>query len=136
MRHLISCKEAAKYLGLKFHTLEIWRSNGKNLPFYKIGGCTRYAIEDLDAYLFGITVKPKPKPLTPEWLTTEQARIYLGGIAHNTLRRWRSDKQNLTYYKQNNQVKYLNLDLEEFLDRHRYTKVMLPDALCVKRRKP
>jgi excisionase family DNA binding protein len=123
-RHLMSCKAAAKYLGLKFSTLEIWRSNGKNLPFYKIGGCVRYAIEDLDAYLSGITVKPKP--LKPEWLTTEQARIYLGGIAHNTLRRWRCDKQNLTYYKQDNLVRYLNLDLEKFLDRHRYTKTVLP----------
>jgi excisionase family DNA binding protein len=134
MRHLISCKAAAEYLGLKFSTLEIWRSNGKNLPFYKIGGCVRYATEDLDAYLYHAVMKPKP--LTPEWLTTEQARIYLGGIAHATLRDWRCRNINLTFYKQGNLVRYLNLNLEEFLDRHRYTKTVLPDAPYVKRRKP
>lgn len=45
-------KEAAKYLGVKKHTLDVWASNKKyNLPFFKVGARCRYKKSDLEKFI-------------------------------------------------------------------------------------
>lgn len=49
---LLTTPQAAEYLGgLKINTLEIWRGQGRGIPYIKIGRLVRYRLEDLDAYL-------------------------------------------------------------------------------------
>ena len=49
---LVDTIQAAEYLGnLKPNTLEIWRNQGRGIPYIKIGRLVRYRLEDLDAYL-------------------------------------------------------------------------------------
>jgi excisionase family DNA binding protein len=49
---LYSRNEAARYLGLKPHTLVVWAVEGKHdLPFSKIGRSVRYRKSDLDAFI-------------------------------------------------------------------------------------
>jgi excisionase family DNA binding protein len=44
--------EAASYLGLTKHTLEIWAVTGRYaLPYVKIGNRTQYRKSDLDAFI-------------------------------------------------------------------------------------
>ena len=42
MAHLLTTQEVAEFLGLKPHTLEKWRCEGKGPPFIRCGGAIRY----------------------------------------------------------------------------------------------
>ena len=49
--------DAAQYLGLKDHTLEVWRSSGRyDLPFIRVGRRVKYRRADLDRFLESRTV--------------------------------------------------------------------------------
>lgn len=49
---VVDTAEAAKYLGVAPHSLEIWRSNRRyQIPYVKVGARVRYRISDLDAWL-------------------------------------------------------------------------------------
>ena len=50
--NLLDTAEAAKYLGVRPGTLEVWRSTGRyNLTFVKIGRTVRYRRAQLDEWL-------------------------------------------------------------------------------------
>jgi excisionase family DNA binding protein len=54
---LLDTPEAAAYLGLQAHTLEVWRATKRYpLPFVKVGRKVRYRAEDLDRFLLSRTV--------------------------------------------------------------------------------
>jgi excisionase family DNA binding protein len=54
---LLDVAEAAAYLGLQKHTLDIWRSSGRyGLPFIKVGRRIKYRRQDLDRFLEQRTV--------------------------------------------------------------------------------
>lgn len=55
--------EAAKYLGLGHHTLDVWASNGSSdLKYIKIGRSVKYRKSDLDAFIESrITTGTRPK---------------------------------------------------------------------------
>ena len=48
---LMTESDAAEYLNLAVSTLRRWRWAGRDVPFIKIGGCVRYDVNDLDAYI-------------------------------------------------------------------------------------
>lgn len=49
---MLNTEQAADYLGLESHTLEVWRCTGRyGLPFFKVGGCVRYRKADLEEWL-------------------------------------------------------------------------------------
>jgi excisionase family DNA binding protein len=49
---LLTTAEAARYLAVAEHTLEIWRSTKRHrIPYIKIGKNVRYRRQDLDAWL-------------------------------------------------------------------------------------
>lgn len=50
-KEMVKQATAAKYLGVKPHTLENWRHLGRGPRFYKVGGQVRYDQADLDAFL-------------------------------------------------------------------------------------
>jgi excisionase family DNA binding protein len=55
---LLTNAQAATYLGLKPHTLDVWRSTKRvKIPFVRIGTNVRYRQEDLDRFLEKNTVK-------------------------------------------------------------------------------
>lgn len=54
---LVDTVPAADYLGVKPHTLEIWRVTGRYaLPFIRVGRKVKYRIADLDRFLARRTV--------------------------------------------------------------------------------
>ena len=54
---LLDNDPAADYLGVKPHTLEIWRASGRyRIPFVKVGRLVKYRRADLDAWLQSRTV--------------------------------------------------------------------------------
>lgn len=51
-KHLLSRKEASKFLGLQENTLAVWAANKRyNLPFYKVGSLVKYKISDLEKFV-------------------------------------------------------------------------------------
>lgn len=51
-------QEAADYLGVKFHTLEVWACKGRyKIPYIKLGRSIRYKKEDLDEFIKSCTVR-------------------------------------------------------------------------------
>jgi excisionase family DNA binding protein len=49
---LVSRAEAARLLGVKVGTLEVWASTGRyDLPFVKVGRLVRYRMSDLEAFI-------------------------------------------------------------------------------------
>jgi excisionase family DNA binding protein len=51
-------QEAADYLGVKFHTLEVWACTGRyNIPYIKFGRSVRYKKGDLDKFIESCIVK-------------------------------------------------------------------------------
>lgn len=55
----LNTEEAAKFLGKAPGTLVVWRSTKRyDLPYHKIGGSVRYAMEDLVAFLEAQRVEP------------------------------------------------------------------------------
>jgi hypothetical protein len=56
---LLDTQPAADYIGVKPHTLEVWRCTGRyGLPFLRVGGRIKYRVSDLDAWLASRTVTP------------------------------------------------------------------------------
>lgn len=54
---LMETAEAARYIGVKPHTLEIWRSTKRyRIPYIKSGKNVRYRRRDLDAWLASRTI--------------------------------------------------------------------------------
>lgn len=50
-RPLISREEAANYLGVKPHTLAVWKSEGRyNIPVVKVGRKCMYDVDELDRF--------------------------------------------------------------------------------------
>jgi predicted DNA-binding transcriptional regulator AlpA len=49
--NLLTTKQTADLLGLKFNSLEIWRLQGKGPKYRKIGRLVRYAESDILEYL-------------------------------------------------------------------------------------
>jgi len=61
---LLTTDEAAAYLGVTRHSLEVWRCVGRySIPYIKVGRLVKYRKADLDAFLAARTHTP----------TTEQA---------------------------------------------------------------
>lgn len=48
---LLTRNEVAKMLQLNPHTLSMWGSTGKNIPFIKIGRNVRYKVKDVQDYI-------------------------------------------------------------------------------------
>ena len=54
---LLDTELAASYLGIKGHTLEVWRVTGRyGLPFVRVGRRVKYRRADLDRFLDSRTV--------------------------------------------------------------------------------
>lgn len=54
---LFDTEPAANYLGIKGHTLEVWRTTGRyGLPFVRVGRRVKYRRADLDRFLESRTV--------------------------------------------------------------------------------
>lgn len=49
---------AAKYIFRHVSTLDKWRAERVNLPFYRDGKCVLYSLSDLDRYLASTRVEP------------------------------------------------------------------------------
>ncbi len=47
----LNTKQAARALGVKPSTLEVWRCRGDGPTYLKIGRAVRYRLEDLEAFL-------------------------------------------------------------------------------------
>jgi excisionase family DNA binding protein len=57
---LLTRKEAAEYLGIKPHTLDVWACTRRyNLRFIKVGRLAKYRKEDLDEFLARRTINGK-----------------------------------------------------------------------------
>lgn len=55
---LVDTSEAARVLGIKKQTLDVWRCTGRySIPFVKVGRLVRYRTSDLEAFLNDRTVK-------------------------------------------------------------------------------
>ena len=54
----LSRTEAAKYIFRHASTLDKWRAERVNLPFYRDGKSVLYAISDLDRYLASKRLEP------------------------------------------------------------------------------
>lgn len=49
---LLTRKEAAAYIGIAEHTLDVWRYAGKhNIPYIKVGRLVKYRKDALDEFL-------------------------------------------------------------------------------------
>jgi excisionase family DNA binding protein len=49
---LLTPDEVSYLLGIKKHTLAVWRSSGRyNLPFIKAGRLVRYRLSDIEQFL-------------------------------------------------------------------------------------
>ena len=56
---LLTTREAAEYLGIRPHTLEIWRAENRySITYLKIGRIVKYRRSDLDAWINSRTVTP------------------------------------------------------------------------------
>ena len=54
----LSRREAARYIFRHASTLDKWRAERINLPFYRDGKKVLYAVSDLDRYLLSKRVEP------------------------------------------------------------------------------
>lgn len=55
---LFCTEDAAAYIGIASHTLEVWRCSKRyNIPYIKVGGRVRYRRSDLDIWLKSRTVE-------------------------------------------------------------------------------
>jgi len=49
---LLSGQEAAKFLGITYHTLAVWKCNKRYaLPYVKVGRLVKYRRADLEAFI-------------------------------------------------------------------------------------
>ena len=54
---LLDTEPAAAHLGIKPHTLEVWRASGRySLPFIRVGRRVKYRLADLERFLDARTV--------------------------------------------------------------------------------
>ena len=54
---LLDTEPAAARLGIKPHTLEVWRASGRySLPFIRVGRRVKYRLADLERFLESRTV--------------------------------------------------------------------------------
>ena len=54
---LLDTQPAAARLGIKPHTLEVWRTSGRySLPFIRVGRRVKYRLADLERFLEARTV--------------------------------------------------------------------------------
>ena len=54
---LLTCREAAEYLGVKPQTLAVWHIRGRyKLPLVKVGRSVRYRATDLEKWLTTRTI--------------------------------------------------------------------------------
>lgn len=60
MPDLLTTDEAASYLTLAKHTLEVWRMRREGPRFVKLGSNVRYRREDLVAFLEAGVVETNP----------------------------------------------------------------------------
>lgn len=51
MAHLLTEREASRFLGLSVRTLQKWRLRGNGPPFVKLGSAVRYEPQRLQEYL-------------------------------------------------------------------------------------
>ena len=64
---LLTRIEAAKYLGLANHTLDVWASNGSSdLKYIKIGRSVKYRKADLDEFIASRIMTSTKKPVAAE----------------------------------------------------------------------
>jgi len=56
MSELLTADETGRLLGVKPQSLAIWRMNGENLPFIKVGRLVRYRRSDIENWLTSRTV--------------------------------------------------------------------------------
>ena len=55
---LLDTEPAAAHLGIKPHTIEVWRVSGRySLPFIKVGRRVKYRLADLERFLDARTVR-------------------------------------------------------------------------------
>jgi hypothetical protein len=72
MFKLLNTIDAAKYLGLKPGTLEVWRCHGRGPRYSKLGSRVVYSIRDLDLFVCSCKVQTvdtfgeDPLPLSGE----------------------------------------------------------------------
>jgi excisionase family DNA binding protein len=66
-KRLLNTKEAAKFLNVGQSTLEQARLNGRlSIPFVKLGKLVRYKLEDLEAYVAGLSTYNNTSQITKE----------------------------------------------------------------------
>lgn len=54
MKNFLTIEQAAQYLGLSYHTLNLWRKTGKGPEYIKLPtGRVRYEVNALDAWAKG-----------------------------------------------------------------------------------
>ena len=53
---LLTAEEVAEWTGLSLDTLAQWRSQGRGIPYLKIGRAVRYDPSDVQEYLRGCRV--------------------------------------------------------------------------------
>lgn len=51
MTRRIRSAEAAAIIGIKDHTLRVWRLRGKGPPFFKVGYAVRYDRAEVEAWM-------------------------------------------------------------------------------------
>lgn len=56
-KDMVSTKDAAKILGLSFHTLNQYRTHGTGPKFVKYGRIVRYRLSDLQTWLWERSAK-------------------------------------------------------------------------------
>lgn len=52
---LLDTREVAAYLKVSEATLSRWRTDKKGPPFLRMGGITRYRVEDVEAWLASLS---------------------------------------------------------------------------------
>lgn len=58
---LLTQEETAKWLGIATETLRTWRQRKQGPAYVKVGGSTRYRMDDVKAYLEANRVDPTKK---------------------------------------------------------------------------
>jgi predicted site-specific integrase-resolvase len=61
---LLNEDEAAEFLGLSPNTLRSWRHTGKGPDFIRMGGCVRYSVPALEAFVNSCTVSAAAEAVT------------------------------------------------------------------------